>query len=103
MAEETTIILATRMKPSTVIVPGSVKRTCSQCGKGVWLAPSGVKRMERSPCKIVCLDCIGLDFLLGQVEPITDEQLAEIERTVGKEEAREIKKLADLLSHRFGE
>ncbi len=67
MPDNERIIVAVPIGPSLDgrgedIVACSVEAKCSDCGVGVWIAPSGQIMMRRLPdgtCRVLCLGCVG--------------------------------------------
>ncbi len=63
-------------------IPGYVVKPCSDCGREVWIAPSGQRRLRIHPMRILCFDC-GMASLGSDtnptVQPLQPDQLQEIE------------------------
>jgi len=66
---------------SAMIVPGSTKTRCHDCGARVWISPASLKLAKQRKLKAVCTDCTDKraeksDDL--QIQPPTEEQRQEI-------------------------
>lgn len=71
--------------PGVIVVAGSVQMVCAECAVGVWVAPTGQRRLgEQLDLRPVCVPC-GLALMLRDgksPEPISAEQRAEVAATM---------------------
>ncbi len=70
------------------LAASSIKNKCSECGREVWIAPSGRKLITEKGLIIICLPCAHRKEKeageSGTVMPLTPEQQGEIRRALGK-------------------
>jgi hypothetical protein len=65
----------------SLIIPGSTKTRCGDCGERVWISPASLRLSKKRHLKIVCMPCADVraekdDNL--QIQPPTEEQRQEI-------------------------
>jgi hypothetical protein len=68
--------------------PGSRLKTCHKCGQNVWVTPASLAAAG-SKAKLTCTQCVGSDVAESMIKDMTEGQLAEISKTVGRKITRE--------------
>lgn len=68
--------------------PGSRLKTCHKCGQNVWVTPASLAAAG-SKAKLTCTQCVGNDVATSLIEDMTEGQLAEISKTLGRKVTRE--------------
>lgn len=69
-----------------IVAVGSTRARCSDCGAGVWIAPSGVRMVAEKGLVIVCIPCVHKRMAADpnpKIQSITPEQAVEAMRTMG--------------------
>lgn len=77
---------------------GSLLKSCSKCGGRIWVTPASLAGAG-SKAKLVCLKCAPKDE--AEVQGVTDGQLRELSRDLGREVTRE--EVASILAKLKGE
>lgn len=66
--------------PDVLQVPGMEEKPCYKCGFSIWIAPSGIKLVEKWKAHIVCDICEPLDEDCDlQIIPLNRDQIEEIQ------------------------
>ena len=66
---------------TTLIVPGSTKTDCTDCGQRVWVSAASLALGKEQGAKIICMDCANKRAAKDEdveIQPPTEEQLREI-------------------------
>jgi hypothetical protein len=66
---------------TTLIVPGSTKTDCTDCGQRVWVSAASLALSKAQGARIICMDCANKRAATDEeveVQPPTEEQLREI-------------------------
>ena len=75
-------------------VPGAVVRECADCGRPIWVAPSGQKMEREQGAEVACFECAEKRMKEdpeSKLQPPTPEQIEEIKRTLLWNEARKFR------------
>jgi len=64
-------------------IEGSMEQACGDCGRVVWISPSGMRHVNEG-AKVICVQCFcARDIPLEAVAPPSDEVLDEVEKALG--------------------
>jgi hypothetical protein len=79
---EPTVLIAMPVDHPGYVVPGSLHYVCTQCHRGVWIAPSSWLIMHENPgIEVLCWGCAfdRIDKEGGEMMELTPAQIQEIE------------------------
>ena len=89
--ENKVTLVVQRVKEGVKVIPGSKLFSCSRCNRAVWVAPTGLKKLEEG-AEIICSDCflsLKREAKSEEIAEITEEQLNELERVLGFRPSKE--------------
>ncbi len=83
--DDDSYLVCLRVKDANVVVPGSTKNTCSDCGERVWVSAASLALSKQRNLRIVCMACAEKRAAADddvQIQQPTAEQLKEIRDTI---------------------
>lgn len=82
-----TLVCGSDKGPPELVVANSVHGQCSECGGGLWIAPSSIERIKPlEDVYFICSDCFMRSHLHAFATTelnVTDEQMDEVRKTTG--------------------
>jgi len=63
-------------------IEGSVEQACGECGRLVWISPSGMRHVKEG-AKVICVQCCRARDIPLEAVALPDEVLDEVEKALG--------------------
>jgi predicted RNA-binding Zn-ribbon protein involved in translation (DUF1610 family) len=74
------VLVCLRVIDARVVIPGSTKDTCTDCGEKIWVSAASRKLAVEKQARFLCMACANARAEKDKevtVEPITEEQWKE--------------------------
>ncbi len=87
-SDDDAYLVCLRVGTSDLIVPGSMRKTCSVCSHRVWVSPASWEMCRKKKLPILCMQCAEERAATdddARIQAPTPEQLKELRDTLRKD------------------